>query len=364
MNLHERQKEYEAVSQNYLIKKLPVMIRLDGVAFHTVTKLFVKPFDSLLGDIMMETTQYLVDNIQGCVMGYTQSDEISLVLQDYRKEDTDAWFGYNVQKLVSVSAKMASVKFTKLFMKKIYGLPNKEDRDKYMNVLDDNTTDGFDSRCWNLPFHEVNNYFIDRQTDAERNSINLCAQQFYTDKELQGIKKNALQDKMFTEKGFNWNDLPVYQKRGGVCIPKNLDFGEFETPIFSKQPDFVNDLVTCKIGLKERKKNDSAFYVDTEAGRIIPLGVHPGSIVHLSGITGDGHGITDTVVIHHIDETTVSFISKNVPPSPFQIPHTIGIFEIKNTRVEIFEGPRGVGMGKYFFRKITQPMEGDNKDEA
>ena len=114
----------------------------------------------------------------------------------------------------------------------------------------DNEDVGFDSRCWNLPFEEVNNYFIDRQQDAERNSINLLAQQYYTQKELDGIKVKKLQDKLFTEQGINWNDLPAWQKRGCVIIPKNDP--EFdgavikETPIFSKNPDFVNSRVYMK----------------------------------------------------------------------------------------------------------------------
>jgi tRNA(His) 5'-end guanylyltransferase len=91
----------------------------------------------------------------------------------------------------------------------------------------------------------VNNYLIDRQQDAERNSINLLAQQYYSQKELDGIKSNGLQNKLFTEQGVNWNDLPDYQKRGFLALPNNdpnlKDL--FETPIFSKEPEFVNSLI-------------------------------------------------------------------------------------------------------------------------
>ena len=247
MNLHERMKQYEAVSQTYLMRKTPVIIRLDGVAFHTFTRHFEKPFDEIFGTAMRWTTRNLVNSIQGCVLGYTQSDEISLVLQDYEKHDTDAWFGYNIQKLVSVSAKMATYEFNKAFEYETNVLcgydPNKC-LSTYWNALKDNNV-GFDSRCFNLPFDEVNNYLIDRQKDAERNSINLLARQYYTDKELFGIKSNQLQNKLFTEKGVNWNDLPDYQKRGYFILPKNdpnlKDL--FETPIFSKEPEFVNSLI-------------------------------------------------------------------------------------------------------------------------
>lgn len=242
MKLHERMKQYEAVSQTYLMRRTPVIIRLDGVAFHTFTKNFDKPLDEVLGTAMKGTTLYLVNNIQGCVLGYTQSDEISLVLQDYKKLDTDAWFGYNVQKLVSVSAKMATSQFNRLFNRFVAFLPVGTS-DRYREAIMENV--GFDSRCFNLPFEEVNNYLIDRQQDAERNSINLLAQQYYSQKELNGIKSNALQNKLFTEHGINWNDLPDYQKRGFLALPENdpNSKGLFETPIFSKEPEFVNSLI-------------------------------------------------------------------------------------------------------------------------
>ena len=249
MNLHERMKQYEAVSQTYLMRRTPVIIRLDGVAFHTFTKDFDKPLDEVLGCAMRATTRYLVNNIQGCVLGYTQSDEISLVLQDYKKLDTDAWFGYNVQKLVSVSAKMATDHFHRAFYKATCGMDAEKCIELYWSAMQDNNV-GFDSRCFNLPFEEVNNYLIDRQQDAERNSINSLAQQYYSQRELNGIKSNELQNKLFTEQGINWNDLPDYQKRGYLALPKNdpnlKDL--FETPIFSKEPEFVNSLIRFEEG--------------------------------------------------------------------------------------------------------------------
>lgn len=256
MNLHERMKQYEAVSQTYLMRRTPVIIRLDGVAFHTFTKKFDKPFDDMFGRTMRHVTRQLVDNIQGCVMGYTQSDEISLALQDYKNLDTDAWFGYNVQKLVSVSAKMATYEFYKAFENVLCGHDPHRCLSIYWPALKDNNV-GFDSRCWNLPFEEVNNYFIDRQQDAERNSINLLAQQYYTQKQLDGINIKRLQDKLFREQGVNWNDLPIEQKRGYVYIPRsNPKFDEYNrfTPIFSKDPEFVNSLI--RFDNKEENKND------------------------------------------------------------------------------------------------------------
>ena len=94
--LGDRMKSYEAIPKNFLMRRQPVIIRLDGKAFHSYTRGFDKPFDAELMKAMQQTMKYLCEEIQGCVIGYTQSDEITLVLCDYQKLDTDAWFGYNV----------------------------------------------------------------------------------------------------------------------------------------------------------------------------------------------------------------------------------------------------------------------------
>ena len=100
---------YENRSKTYLTRRTPVIIRLDGCHFHTFTRGFAKPFDKRLVEAMQETMLELCKTIQGCVLGYTQSDEITLVLVDYKALDTDAWFDYSVQKLCSVSAAMATL---------------------------------------------------------------------------------------------------------------------------------------------------------------------------------------------------------------------------------------------------------------
>lgn len=92
-----------------------MVVRLEGVCFHTFTRGFKKPFDDILVKTMQDTMKYLCENIQGCVLGYTQSDEISLVLTDYAELTTDAWFGNNLQKMCSVSASMTTLAFNKFF---------------------------------------------------------------------------------------------------------------------------------------------------------------------------------------------------------------------------------------------------------
>lgn len=115
-SLGDRMKNnYENVNRFYLTRRIPVIIRMDMKAGHTFTRGMKKPFDDIFVKTMQETMKYLCENIQGCVLGYTQSDEISLVLTDYAELTTDAWFGNNLQKMCSVSASMATLKFNKAF---------------------------------------------------------------------------------------------------------------------------------------------------------------------------------------------------------------------------------------------------------
>ena len=114
--LGKRMKEYyEGVPNTKLMRRTPVAIRLDGKAFHTFTRGFQKPFDEVLIKSMQETTKYLCENIQGCVLGYTQSDEITLILVDYKNLDSSAWFDYKVQKMCSIAASMATMAFNQFF---------------------------------------------------------------------------------------------------------------------------------------------------------------------------------------------------------------------------------------------------------
>ena len=117
-DLGKRMKEYyEGIPKTKLMRRTPVALRLDGKAFHTFTKGFKKPFDDVLIKTMQETAKFLCENIQGTVMAYTQSDEITLILVDYKKLDTSAWFDYKVQKMCSIAASMATMAFNKIFTK-------------------------------------------------------------------------------------------------------------------------------------------------------------------------------------------------------------------------------------------------------
>ena len=222
-SLGDRMKEfYENRSKLYLPRRVPVIIRLDGKAFHTFTKGFKRPYDEILHNTMNATMKYLCENIQGCKLGYTQSDEITLLLTDYDTITTDAWFGYGMQKVCSVAASMATLAFNRFFRqyynKALTELGAPLDSDPYLSKLSEKLDCAmFDARCFSIPKDEVTNCFIWRQQDATRNAIQMLGQCNFSHRELQGKSCNDIQDMLMTQKGINFNDMPVEFKRGVCC---------------------------------------------------------------------------------------------------------------------------------------------------
>lgn len=232
----DRMKGYENTYRMKLPKRMPIIIKIDGKSFHTYTRGLEKPFDRYLTYAMWETCKYLAQNIMGCKLAYTQSDEISLLLTNYDKLTTESWFDNNLQKIVSVSASLATAKFNEIM---------REEYPEKQFAL-------FDARAWVLPKDEVCNYFLWRQQDATKNSISMVAQANFPHNQLQGLNGDQMQDKLFLEKGINWNDIPTWQKRG-ACIKKiyfekngairNVWDVDLETPIFSQDREYVEQYV-------------------------------------------------------------------------------------------------------------------------
>lgn len=208
---------------------MPVILRLDMRAGHSFTRGFKRPFDEVFIKSMQDTAKYLCENIQNCKLSYQQSDEITLLLVDYDKLNTDCFFDYRVDKLCSITASMATMAFNKLFEKyvdeyrfsKWDGVSNYEDNAwEYIQVLLSVVEKGamFDARCFNIPKEEVTNLLYWRQDDAAKNSIQMVGRAFFSHKELHKKSRNDIQDMLMTQKGINWNDFPTYQKRGSCCI--------------------------------------------------------------------------------------------------------------------------------------------------
>ena len=216
-SLGDRMKGYENTERKYLTKRMPCLLRIDGKAFHSFTRGFQRPFDMILMNTMWDTAKYLCENVMGCKIAYTQSDEITLLLTDYDQLTTQAWFDKNIQKMVSVSASMATLAFNNAFLKNVN---EAYDPSKQFDIYFRRTnTAMFDSRVFNIPKEEVCNCFIWRQQDATRNSIGMVGRHHFGDKQLFKVNNNQIQEMLFQEKGINFNDLPTYQKRG-ACIVK------------------------------------------------------------------------------------------------------------------------------------------------
>lgn len=232
--LGDRMKTYYEDRTRYLLpRRTYTIIRIDGKAFHTYTRGLTRPFDMGLIEDMDATACYLCKNIQGAKMGFVQSDEISILMTDFDKINTDAWFDGNIQKIASIAASLATAEFNRLRLKRNVELMLKHSFNK---VSDSNETvieratefvdsfkiATFDARVFTIPLEEeVINYFIWRQQDTVRNSISSVAQFHYSHKELE-FKSTSDMQEMIHEKGDNWNDYDAKLKRGRFIFKKEV----------------------------------------------------------------------------------------------------------------------------------------------
>ena len=209
-SLGDRMKRHEAASKILLPLRTYTVVRIDGCHFHTYTKHLRKPFDSALVEAMQEATKRTAEAIQGCKLAYVQSDEASFLLTDFESITTDAWYGNQLQKIVSVAAST----FTSYFN---FKRAEQVDIANYSQRLAT-----FDARAFTLPDRvEVMNYFLWRIKDAERNSLSSLCQSLYSHKELMGRNSSQQQELLF-QKGVNWNDIDGIQKRGTLMFREHL----------------------------------------------------------------------------------------------------------------------------------------------
>lgn len=197
-NLGDRMKNYEfAETGRIFMPKLPVIARMDGRSFSKFTRRMRKPYDPILADLMLKTCKYMVEETNANV-GYTQSDEISLVWY-VTNPKSQIFFNGRIQKMVSQLASLTTLKFYQLF------------RASSLYAEDSPT---FDARVWQVPdLLEAYNCLLWREQDATKNSISIAAQQYYSEKQLHGKNGSEKQEMLF-QKGINWNDYPTHFKRG------------------------------------------------------------------------------------------------------------------------------------------------------
>lgn len=223
--------QYENRTRYMLPRRTYTIVRVDGKAFHSYTRQCDKPFDKAITAAMDSVAELLCCEMQGSRLAYVQSDEISVLLTDFATVSTEAWFDGNVQKIVSVAASYASMVFNSSIV--AAGYP---------------PAAVFDARVFTIPDPiEVENYFIWRQQDATRNSIQSVAQAHFSHKSMHGLNTSQLQERLFTEKGINWSDLPTAEKRGR-CIVRPMDgFGwvrDHDIPVFTQNREYLSSRIT------------------------------------------------------------------------------------------------------------------------
>ena len=220
-DLGNRMKLYEGAYKYKLTPRTPLIIRLDGKSFHTYTKGFKKPLDPQITSAFLVGTKALLKNVQGAKLIYVQSDEVSILVNDYEMFETQPWFGKNLQKITSVSASILTGYFNQYMFdsKKIPAF--------------------FDSRAFILPKEEVCNYFIWRQLDCERNSVSSLAQSLFSHKQLQNKTCKDMKEMLLSECSIDWDDLPTHQKRGWCLRSDYSDDADWDIPRFSEKRDYV-----------------------------------------------------------------------------------------------------------------------------
>ena len=222
-SLGDRMKCYEKASRPFLTKRTPVILRIDGKAFHTFTRGCDKPFDAKLIRAMKLSAVMVANNIQGFKLAYIQSDEASFLITDYDDIATQGWFNYNLSKMVSISASIMTASFNH-----VWG----GDRLAY-----------FDSRAFNIPEMDIKNYFLWRQKDWERNSLQMYCRSFFSHGELHGKNKEDMHN-MLHGIGKNWTtDCLDCQKNGSFLVGKMVEERTNIMPNYQSISDVVDEVL-------------------------------------------------------------------------------------------------------------------------
>lgn len=232
-SLGDRMKLYERASKSTLPPRMPVILRVDGRAFSKYTTGCKKPFDSNLMNLMDSTAIKLCEEIQGAQLAYVQSDEISILLNNYKRFNSQSWFDNGIQKMTSVSAAIAAAHFT-------------ANSDSIWNG--DIKPANFDSRAFILPEKEVRNYFLWRQQDTIRNSVQMLARSLFSHKECNNKNCDELKEMCFLQKEADWNYLPNHMKFGRLILKtsysidiNNITCLRTKWDTYDITPDFKSD---------------------------------------------------------------------------------------------------------------------------
>lgn len=223
-SLGDRMKQYERITKDALISKLPVIVRVDGRAFHTFTRQAYKPYDSRIIQWMEESAKIVAEDMQNFIMAYVQSDEATFVMNNNQTLDSQPWFGNDKQKIVSISAATMTAAFNLYWFDYLI--------EKRLQKKDVEKSPVFDSRAFNIPDFEVANCFYWRYKDWIRNSVQMFARAHFSQKQLEGKSREDMHQ-MLHEVGHNWTTEATDQERNGTFILNRN--GKLEVYVPSKQ---------------------------------------------------------------------------------------------------------------------------------
>jgi len=216
--LSGRMKAYEHItSKDAVCPNLPVIIRLDGRAFSKFTKGLNRPFDDRMISAMTETTKYLVNKFPSVLVGYTQSDEITLIIKN--KYESPCEFSGRYQKLCSVLASECSVQF---YIKCLeHNIP-----------LEGKNNPVFDCRVFTVPsFIEASNCLLWREEDARVNSIQSLGHYYMSQAEMQNLSCSDITFRLREVYKVDWRDLPDYKQRGTYVFPNRYNGKGLQKPL-------------------------------------------------------------------------------------------------------------------------------------
>lgn len=274
-DLGDRMKMYETVPRTRLMRRMPVAVRIDMRAGHTFTKNFNRPFDLTFTLAMDGTMRDLCKNVQGCVFGYTQSDEITLILKDYSEFTSQSFFDYEVQKMCSILGSMATLYFNKHWNELIsessyyFSTQGVTEVVKFWPHYKESAERGamFDARVWNIPREEVANLIYWRQLDAMRNSVNMCGQAFFSHKELQGKSVEDVKKMLEERKGWSWAALDTRERWGCCCVRNYYSFPDGNLKFEGSLGEWVIDYDMPLIKGYNREYVEQFLYANNEKTR-------------------------------------------------------------------------------------------------
>lgn len=197
-SIGDRMKSYERAYDPHFTPNSPVVIRVDGRSFHTFLRGAARPFDMRFIDAMSDAAGTVAVDMAGFKLAYVQSDECTFVITDYDRHETQGWFDYSLNKIVSITASAFTLEFNHYY---------------------DTSSGLFDARAFVVPEPDVPNVFVWRQRDWTRNSVQMYARSHFSHKQLHGKKMDDLHA-MLAEKGMSWeNDFTDVIKYGTFVHP-------------------------------------------------------------------------------------------------------------------------------------------------